>query len=134
MKKALVTRALIMAISLRKPPPGLIHHSDRGSQYTSHTYQAILRQHSMTASMSRKGNCWTTRQLSVSSAALSENGPGTSCNERGRRRLPMCRSMWRCTTTRSVSTRRWDRTPMNYEKDLNKVPGICRPLQAIILV
>ncbi len=58
MKKALVIRALMMAISLRKPPPGLIHHSDRGSQYASHAYQALLKQHDMIPSMSRKGNCW----------------------------------------------------------------------------
>jgi len=61
MKKALVIRALMMAINLRKPPPGLIHHSDRGSQYASHAYQALLKQHGMICSMSRKGNCWDTQ-------------------------------------------------------------------------
>lgn len=58
MKKALVIRALMMAINLRQPPPGLIHHSDRGSQYASLAYQAWLKQHGMICSMSRKGNCW----------------------------------------------------------------------------
>ena len=58
MKKALVIRALMMAVNLRKPPPGLIHHSDRGSQYASHAYQGLLKQHGMICSMSRKGNCW----------------------------------------------------------------------------
>lgn len=58
MKKSLVTRALMMAINLRKPKPGLIHHSDRGSQYASHQYQQLLKQHGIIASMSRKGNCW----------------------------------------------------------------------------
>jgi transposase InsO family protein len=48
----------MMAINLRKPLPGLIHHSDRGSQYASHAYQALLKQHGMICSMSRKGNCW----------------------------------------------------------------------------
>ena len=55
MKKALVIRALLMAINLRQPPPGLQHHSDRGSQYASHAYQALLKQHGMICSMSRKG-------------------------------------------------------------------------------
>ena len=41
MKKALVIRALMMAVNLRKPPPGLIHHSDRGSQYASQVYRQI---------------------------------------------------------------------------------------------
>ena len=58
MKKSLVIRALMMAINLRKPKPGLIHHSDRGSQYASHKYQKLLYQHGFIASMSRKGNCW----------------------------------------------------------------------------
>ena len=55
MKKALVIRALMMAINLRKPLHGLIHHSDRGSQYASHAYQALLKQHGMICGMSRKG-------------------------------------------------------------------------------
>ena len=58
MKTALVSGALRMAINLRKPPKGLLHHSDRGSQYASHGYQELLRQHGMVCSMSRKGNCW----------------------------------------------------------------------------
>jgi putative transposase len=58
MDKAVVIRALVMAINSRKPPVGLIHHSDRGSQYASHTYQLLLKQHGMVCSMSRKGNCW----------------------------------------------------------------------------
>jgi transposase InsO family protein len=45
------------AINPGKPPPGLIHHSDRGSQYTSHACQVLLKQHGMICSMSRKGNC-----------------------------------------------------------------------------
>ena len=58
MKQALVIRALMMAINLRQPPPGLLHHSDRGSQYASYAYRDLLKQHGMIASMSRKGNCW----------------------------------------------------------------------------
>jgi len=46
------------AITMRKPPPGLIHHSDRGVQYACDDYQRILRQHGVLCSMSRKGNCW----------------------------------------------------------------------------
>ena len=58
MKQALVVRALMMAINLRQPPHGLLHHSDRGSQYASYAYRRLLNQHGMIASMSRKGNCW----------------------------------------------------------------------------
>ena len=55
MKKDLAIRALNMAIALRRPPTGCIHHTDRGSQYCSHDYQKILRKHGLTASMSGKG-------------------------------------------------------------------------------
>ena len=41
-----------------KPAPGLIMHSDRGSQYASHEYQKLLAQNGLVCSMSRKGNCW----------------------------------------------------------------------------
>lgn len=58
MTTALVSRALMMAINLRRPFPGLMHHSDRGSQYASGAYQDLLRQQDMVCSMSRKGNCW----------------------------------------------------------------------------
>jgi putative transposase len=58
MTRALVISALRMAWFRRKPKPGLLHHSDRGSQYCSHDYQALLGQYKMSASMSRKGNCW----------------------------------------------------------------------------
>ena len=54
----LVCRALQMAIGQRRPAAGLILHSDRGSQYASHEYQHLLKQHGITCSMSRKGNCW----------------------------------------------------------------------------
>ena len=54
----LVTDALTMAWFRRQPAPGLIHHSDRGSQYVSHAFQDKLREYGMTCSMSRKGNCW----------------------------------------------------------------------------
>ena len=54
----LAVSALKMAIAARGPAPGLIHHSDRGSQYACADYQAVLAAHGMIASMSRKGNCW----------------------------------------------------------------------------
>ena len=58
MKRDLAIRALNMAIALRRPPKGCIHHTDRGSQYCSHDYQKILRQHGFQVSMSGTGNCY----------------------------------------------------------------------------
>jgi transposase InsO family protein len=58
MKRDLAIRALKMAIALRSPPRGCVFHSDRGSQYCSHDYQKVLREHEMQPSMSGKGNCY----------------------------------------------------------------------------
>ena len=58
MKRDLAIRALNMAIALRRPPKGCIHHTDRGSQYCSHDYQKLLRQHGFKVSMSGTGNCY----------------------------------------------------------------------------
>ncbi len=58
MKTQLVLDALVMAYWRRKPAKGLLHHSDRGSQYACHKYQHQLTDYGMKPSMSRKGNCW----------------------------------------------------------------------------
>lgn len=54
----LVRQALAMALGAKRPRPGLIHHSDRGSQYCAQDYQDQLRQFGLIPSMSRKGNCY----------------------------------------------------------------------------
>ena len=51
-------RALTMALTHRKPMAGLLHHSDRGSQYAARRYQRLLGEHGITSSMSRTGHCW----------------------------------------------------------------------------
>jgi transposase InsO family protein len=58
LSRELALRALDMAVRNRRPLPGLVHHSDRGSQYASGDYQDALKAHGMTCSMSRKGDCW----------------------------------------------------------------------------
>ncbi|MCF1458689.1 MAG: IS3 family transposase, partial [Shewanella sp.] len=58
MKAKLVCDALQMAIWLRRPKAGLIHHSDRGSQYASKAFRRLLNTHGILGSMSRKGDCW----------------------------------------------------------------------------
>jgi putative transposase len=57
-KKDLVIEAITMATMRREVFPGLIFHSDRGSQYCSHKFQKELRRHGIISSMSRKGDCW----------------------------------------------------------------------------
>jgi transposase InsO family protein len=58
MPAELVCTALQMAIALRQPKPGLIVHTDRGSQYASQAHRDLLKRYGLVASMSRKGNCW----------------------------------------------------------------------------
>ena len=58
MERQLVMEALNMALGGQKPSPGLIFHSDRGSQYASHDYRNLLGFHGLIASMSGKGNCY----------------------------------------------------------------------------
>lgn len=58
MSSQLVHDALRMALRTRRPAPRLLHHSDRGSQYTATDYQALLRDHAFISSMSATGNCY----------------------------------------------------------------------------
>src|SRR3712207_5624795 len=57
LKAGLCINALVMALERCKPPPGLIHHSDRGVQYASGPYRTVLERHGIRPSMSRRGNC-----------------------------------------------------------------------------
>lgn len=58
MIKTLVSQSLFRAVSAKRPAAGLIHHSDRGSQYCALKYRKLLEQLGMQASMSRRGNCY----------------------------------------------------------------------------
>jgi putative transposase len=56
--QALTLRALNMALASRASKPGLVPHSDRGSQYAANAYRQVLTAHHIACSMSRKGDCW----------------------------------------------------------------------------
>ena len=126
MTKALVVRALIMAVSLRKPPPGLIHHSDRGSQYASHAYQALLRQYGMIASMSRKGNCWDNAPVERFFSSLKREWTGDQLYRTRQAAIADVREYVAVyyNSKRLHSTLGY-KTPLDFEKDLSKVSGIC---------
>jgi putative transposase len=70
MTQAWVAQALFQAVAIQRPPAGLVHHSDRGSQYCSPMYQRILAQFGMTASMSRRGNCYDNAPMESISGTL----------------------------------------------------------------
>jgi len=58
MTQELTGQALFRAVQNKRPAAGLIHHSDRGSQYCAHDYRLMVEQFGMQASMSRRGNCY----------------------------------------------------------------------------
>ena len=65
MTKNLITQSLFRGVAEKRPPKGLIHHSDRGGQYCSHEYRKILEQFGMVASMSRRGNCYDNAPMEI---------------------------------------------------------------------
>jgi putative transposase len=72
----LAARAWHMAICRRRPQAGLLHHSDRGCQYTSRTYRQRLSQAGIVVSMSRKGNCWDNAAMESFFGSLKEECVG----------------------------------------------------------
>ncbi|SCZ61475.1 Transposase InsO and inactivated derivatives [Thiohalomonas denitrificans] len=125
MTTALVTRALLMAMNLRRPPKGLIHHSDRGSQYASHCYQKLLKQHEMVCSMSRKGNCWDNAPVERFFSSLKREWTGDRLYRTRQEAIADVREYISVyyNSVRLHSTLGY-RTPLDFEKGLNKVSGI----------
>jgi putative transposase len=77
----LVENALCMALVRRRPSPGWLHHSDRGSQYGSRAYQHLLEQSGMMVSMSRKGNCWENAAMESFFGSLKEECVGNTVSQ-----------------------------------------------------
>lgn len=105
--------ALERALRLRAPAPGLIHHSDRGSQYTSTDYQAVLQAHKIVPSMSRRGDCWDNAVVESFFATL-------------KRELPTDRWRTRAAAQRDLSEfiDRW----YNHQRRHGSL-GYCSPVQ-----
>jgi len=125
MHKSLVIRALMMAINLRKPVPGLVHHSDRGGQYCSKSYQRLLKQNGMVCSMSRKGNCWDNAPVERFFGSLKREWTDGQLYRSRQAVIADVREYVAVyyNSKRLHSTLGYT-TPMEYEKRLNKVSGI----------
>jgi putative transposase len=74
----LVENALNMAVARRLPKAGLLHHSDRGCQYTSRAYRRRLEQVEMVVSISRKGDCWDNTAMESFFGSLKEECVGST--------------------------------------------------------
>jgi transposase InsO family protein len=78
MPAALACEALGIAIAARRPPPGMICHSDRGVQYDSLAYRTLLARHGLVQSMSRKGDCYDNAPMESFFATLKSELIGTA--------------------------------------------------------
>ena len=118
MTAQLVTDALVMAIWRRGKPDALLHHSDRGSQYTSEQFQRLMADNGVVCSMSRSGNVWDNAAMeSFFSSLKTEPNSAQNVSNEGRRPKSMC------STTSSASTIRKRRhstigymSPMEFER------------------
>lgn len=77
----LVERALDQTSARRHPKAGLLHHSDRGSQYTSQAFQTCFEQAGITVSMSRKGNCWDNAAMESFFGTLKDECVGSTMKQ-----------------------------------------------------
>ena len=120
MPTGLVARAFEQAVLRCRPTSGLLHHSDRGSQYASDAYRKLLRRHGATPSMSRPANCYDKARMESFWATLKPNS--SACTFSPRTPRPRARSL---TTSRSSTTRRrlhsarGYQSPVDYENNLS---------------
>ena len=125
MKKALVIRAVMMAVNLRKPPPGLIYHSNRGSQYASQDYQKLLKPYGMSCSMSRKGNCWDNAPVERFFSSLKREWTSDRSYRTWQEAIVDVRAYVAVYyNSKRLHSTLGDTTSMDYEKPLNQVSGI----------
>ncbi len=104
LESSLAIDALDMAIQRRRPAAGLLHHSDRGVQYASNDYRALLDGEKVVASMSRKGNCWDNAVAESFFATVEVSGFRTRTGTRATRREVPSSNSSRCGTIASAGT------------------------------
>lgn len=120
LERDLVLRALGDAIERRRPGAGLLHHSDRGSQYASGDYRALLAQAKMTASMSRKGNCWDNAVMESFFASLKAEMPRSVYPSRAAARSALFDYIERFYNRQRRHSTLGYATPLSFERDWHK--------------
>ncbi|KMS50601.1 integrase, partial [Sphingobium cupriresistens LL01] len=107
MTAQLVTDALILAIWRCGKPDALLHHSDRGSQYTSEQFQRTKKNNGVTCSMSRSGNCWDNTAMESFFHPSKPSGSGVRSTDRETKPEPICSIISRDFIIRHADTRPW---------------------------
>ena len=106
MTAQLVTDALVMAIWRRGKLDAPLHHSDRGSQYTSEQFQRLLADSGVVCSMSRSGNVWDNAAMESFFSSLKTDGTVTKRTGRAIKQRQMCLTISSASTTLNADTRR----------------------------
>ena len=102
---------LLRAVAAKRPRKGLIHHSDRGSQYCADDYQTLLNQFGMTASMSRKGNCYDNAPMESFWGTLKQDLSIKSATGPDKRQCRISQNISRSSTTGSEDRQDLDICP-----------------------
>ena len=117
LERGLVLRALGDARARRRPGPGLLHHSDRGTQYASGDYQELLARAGMLTSMSRKGNCWDNAVMERFCSTLKAELPQAVFERRAAARSAVFDYIERFYNRKRRHSRLGDATPLSFEQD-----------------
>lgn len=107
MEETLVQQAFDMAVQQRWPDPGLLHHSDQGSQYTANGFRGQLRQRRIVESNSRKGNVWDNAAIESFFSSVKWSCFGSSTSRPKPKPFRRCLSTSKSSTIVSACTRRW---------------------------
>ena len=120
--KNLVSQSLLRALRAKRPTRGLMHHSDRGSQYCSQEYRRLLEHSGLRSSMSGKGNCFDNAPMESFWGHSSRSWSTTVITEAGRKQLERSRNISRSSITASAARPGWDSChprPMNRDSMLD---------------
>ncbi|QEW07620.1 IS3 family transposase [Nitrincola iocasae] len=119
----LVSKSLMKAFNLRNPPPGLVFHSHRGSQYTSRRYRKLLADYNMRASMGDVGACWDNAVVERFFGSLKHDWLLKIPQPTRQHMRNDVAAYMRYYNLERLHTANGDRSPVDYENELKKVSG-----------
>jgi len=119
----LICKAMMMAYNVRKPPAGLVFHSDRGSQYTSKRYQKLLASYHLRSSMGDVGACWDNAVVERFFGSLKHDWIFKIAQPTREHMKKDVAAYMRYYNLERLHTTNGDQSPINYENSLKKVSG-----------
>jgi putative transposase len=119
----LISKAMIKAYNLRRPPKGLVFHSDRGSQYTSRRYRQLLEGYGVRASMGDVGACWDNAVVERFFGSLKHDWIFKIEQPTRELMTKDVAAYMRYYNLERLHTKNGDQSPINYESSLKKVFG-----------